>query len=249
MKMETLYNMIFKRKSFHVFKNLSHLTQEELQEIENHFKQLQPLKDDIQVEFKIVPKEHTSCKRGEYCVLFFSERKDGYLQNIGYLGAQLDLWFASKNIGVCWYGVGKTEVTPENDLGFVIMMAIGKVNENDFRKDYTKSKRKPMEEIWSGNSHQSIAEIVRFTPSTCNTQPWFVESEDHHLTIYRVKGRRGMMPADKVVYYNRIDIGIFLLFVEICLKHEDIAYTRTVFTDIVDEKVQVLTAKYTTNQS
>ena len=247
--MGSLYNMISKRKSFHVFKNLDHLTQEKLQEIENHFKQLQPLKDDIKIQLKIVPKEHTSCKRGEYCVLFFSEKKEDYLQNIGYLGGQLDLWLASKNVGVCWYGVGKTEITPENDLDFVIMMAIAKVDESDFRKDYTKSKRKPMDEIWNGDSHQSIAEIVRFTPSACNTQPWFVESEDHHLTVYRVKGKRGMMPADKVVYYNRVDMGIFLFFLELCIKHEGMAFTRTVFTDTVDKTARVLTAKYTMNHS
>ena len=30
-------------------------------------------------------------KRGqEYCILFYSEKKENYLQNIGYLGEQLD---------------------------------------------------------------------------------------------------------------------------------------------------------------
>lgn len=57
------------------------------------------------------------------------------------------------------------------------------------------------------------------------------------------------MPADKVVYYNRIDMGIFLLFIELCLKHEGMAFTRTVFVDTVDEKERVLTAKYVTNHS
>jgi len=239
--------MIFKRKSFHVFKNPGHLTQEVLQEIETHFQLLKPLKDDIQVNFKIVPKEKTSCKRGEYCVLFFSEKKDGYLQNIGYLGGQIDLWLASKNIATCWYGVGKTEIRTENDLDFVILMAIARVNETDFRKDYTKSKRKPLEAIWNGESNQSIAKIVRFTPSACNTQPWYVESKDNQLYVYRIRGKRGIMPADKVVYYNRIDMGIFLLFMELCLKHEGMAFTRTLFADTVDEKARVLTAKYTTN--
>jgi len=241
--------MIFKRKSFHVFKNPGHLTQEVLQEIETHFQLLQPLKDDIQVELKIVPKEETSCRRGEYCVLFFSEKSDGYLQNIGYLGAQLDLWLASKNVGVCWYGVGKTEITAENNLDFVIMMAIAKVNENDFRKDYTKSKRKPIENLWFGETYQNIAKIVRFTPSACNTQPWFVESKDNQLFVYRIRGKRGIMPADKVVYYNRIDMGIFLLFMELSLKQQGIAFTRTVFSDTIDEKERVLSAKYTTNHS
>lgn len=241
--------MIFKRKSFHVFKTPGHLEQDELLEIENHFKQLSPLKDDIQVELKIVPKEETSCRRGEYCVLFFSEKKDSFLQNIGYLGGQMDLWLASKNVGVCWYGVGKTVIKAENDLDFVIMMAIGKVDESNFRKDYTKSKRKPIEKLWRGEAYQNIAKIVRFTPSACNTQPWFVESGVDQLFVFRIKGKRGIMPADKVVYYNRIDMGIFLLFMELCLKQKGIAFTRTVFSDTVDKEEWVLTAKYTTNHS
>ena len=32
-----------------------------------------------------------------------------YLQNIGYLGEQLDLYLVSKNIGTLWFGIGKVE--------------------------------------------------------------------------------------------------------------------------------------------
>lgn len=36
------------------------------------------------------------------CLLFYSESKEGYLQNIGYLGEQIDLYLTSKNIGALW---------------------------------------------------------------------------------------------------------------------------------------------------
>lgn len=88
-----LYDMIFKRKSFHLFRNIGneHITEEELKDIEEEFYKLRPLVDDINVKIKIV-KDKTTCNRGqEYCILFYSERKDNYLQNIGYLGEQLDL--------------------------------------------------------------------------------------------------------------------------------------------------------------
>lgn len=48
---------------------------------------------------------------------------------------------------------------------------------------------------------------------------------------YGKPGKRGMMPADKVAYYNRIDIGIFLLFLKLCLKHSHIAFERTLYED------------------
>ena len=41
-----------------------------------------------------------------------------------------------------------------------------------------KSKRKELSEIWSGDNYLDIANIVRFTPSACNTQPWKVEATE-----------------------------------------------------------------------
>ena len=242
--MEQLYNMIFKRKSFHVFKGIKHLSEAELQEVEQQCRECKPWIDSIKVDFKIVPRTDTSCKRGEYCILLFSEIKDGYLQNIGYIGGQLDLWMAKKNIGACWYGMGKIKPVVCNSLNFVIMIAIEKADESEFRKDYTKSRRKPLKEIWDGEYYKDIAEVLRFTPSACNTQPWFVKSESNLLSIYRVKGKRGIMPADKVVYYNRIDIGIFLLYAEICLKHENMNFTRELYSDTADGDNQALIAAY-----
>lgn len=70
-----LYNMIFKRKSFHLFKNIGneHITEEELKDIETEFNRLKPLVDNIDVKIKI-EKDKTTCKRGqEYCILFYYE--------------------------------------------------------------------------------------------------------------------------------------------------------------------------------
>ena len=67
----SFYEMIFKRKSFHLFRNIGneHITDEELKDIEEKFKTLKPLDDSIKVKMKIV-KDSTSCRRGqEYCIL------------------------------------------------------------------------------------------------------------------------------------------------------------------------------------
>ena len=104
-----LYDMIFKRKSFHIFKDIGHIEDEELREIETYYDTLVPLVPNIRTVVRIVPGEETTCKRGqEYCILLYSEKKEHYLQNIGYLGQQLDLYLASKNIGALWFGIGKT---------------------------------------------------------------------------------------------------------------------------------------------
>ena len=244
-----LYQMIFKRKSFHLFRNIGNekITEEELKDIENKFKELKPLQEDIKVKIKIV-KDSTTCRRGqEYCILFYSEKKDNYLQNIGYLGEQLDLYLVSKNIGSLWFGIGKPEEQKLDGLDFVIMIAIAKVDSADkFRKDMYKSKRKELSEIWSGNNFIDIANIVRFAPSACNTQPWKVEATEKEIKVfrYRKEGKRGIMPKDKVIYYNQIDIGIFLCFLELCLEHNNINYKKELFIEKNHEQENNLTAIY-----
>lgn len=164
---DKLYDMIFKRKSFHLFRNIGneHITEEELKDIEEEFNKLKPLVAGINVKVKIV--------------------KDNYLQNIGYLGEQLDLYLVSKNIGTLWFGIGKPEEKRYEGLDFVIMIAIAKIDSEDkFRKDMFKSKRKNLEEIWNGDYYLDIANIVRFAPSSCNTQPWVVDSSKNELKVY-----------------------------------------------------------------
>ena len=65
---------------------------------------------------------------------------------------------------------------------------------------------------------------------------------------YKKQGKRGIMPIEKVIYYNRIDIGIFLFFLETCLIKESISYERELFEDLSDSEVEkTLSAKYRIN--
>ena len=129
-----LYSMIFKRKSFHLFRDIGSINPDELQCSEEKYDTFSPMIDGIQTDIRIVPADKTTCKRGqEYCILFYSEKKDNYLQNIGYIGEQLDLYLASLGIGALWLGIGKTEDPTYNGLDFVIMIAIAKVADDKFR--------------------------------------------------------------------------------------------------------------------
>ena len=246
---DKLYDMIFKRKSFHLFRNIGNekITETELKDVETEFNKFTPLAENIKVKMKIV-KDSTNCKRGqEYSILLYSEKRDNYLQNIGYIGEQLDLYLVSKNIGTLWFGIGRVEEKKLDDLDFVIMIAIAKVDSKDkFRKDMYKRKRKELSEIWNGNNYLDIANIVRFAPSACNTQPWIVYSSKNELKVYRyVKdGKRGIMPRNMVDYYSQIDIGIFLCFLDLCLIKNNLKYKRNLFVskNIDDEKK--LTAIY-----
>ena len=244
------YEMIFRRKSFHTFRNVGNesISENELNDIQNAYSELAPLNPEIKTAIRIVPEKETNCKRGgEYCILFYSEKKDGYLQNIGYIGEQLDLYLVSRNIGTLWLGIGKTKEEHFENMEFVIMFSIRKISDSSkYRKDMFKSKRKSVEEIWEGDQIPGVTDIVRFAPSACNSQPWHVKN-DGELSVYRYKkpGKRGIMPAEKVSFYNCIDIGIFICFLDICLGHSGIGFEKKLYSDDGEDKEFVLNAKYT----
>lgn len=246
MENKEYYEAIFKRKSFHIFRDTDVLNEKEIEDLKTFIETVVPLHPEIKTKIRIVPQSETTCKRGaQYCILFYSETKDGYLNNIGYIGEQIDLYLAAHDIGSLWFGIGKVDEKKYEDLDYVIMIAISKMRSDKFRKDMFKSKRKELSEIWQGEE-LNIANIVRFTPSACNTQPWYVENKDDVLSVYRYKkpGKRGIMPAVLVSYYNRIDIGIFLFILEVCLKNEGYSFERETFSDNDDEAERSLIAKY-----
>ena len=249
----TFYEMIFKRKSFHIFRNVggASIGEDELGDIKNAYSEFVPLVPEIRTVIRIIPEDRTTCRRGgEYCILLYSEKKDGYLQNIGYLGEQLDLYLVSRNIGTLWFGIGKTEEKSYEGMEFVIMFSVRKIRDDSrFRRDMFKSKRKRVEEIWEGEQIPGVSDIVRFAPSACNSQPWFVKN-DGELWVYRYRkpGRRGIMPADMVSFYNRIDIGIFICFMDICLEHSGIGFEKTLYSDAGNDEEYVLNARYRFDQ-
>ena len=246
---EQYYEAIFKRKSFHLFRNVGSdlISLEELEEIKEAYRSFETLRPDIRTALRILPAEKVSFKRdAEYCLLLYSEKKENYLMNMGYIGEQLDLYLTAHHIGSLWFGIGKPDEPVYDGLDYVIMIAVRKVkDETKFRKELYQSKRKPLEEIWEGND-LGIGNICRFAPSACNTQPWFVQNQDGILTVSRYKkpGKRGIMPASAVSYYNRIDVGIFLCFLEICLEKRGILFQRELFPDDGGDREYTVSARY-----
>ena len=235
------YEQLFKRKSFHFFVGGKPTDEEDLNSIREFIGEVTPLFPDIKTEIVLVKENETTCHRGaDYCILFYSEPKGEYLRNIGYMGEQIDLYLNSRGIGALWYGIGKPKAIRNNGLEYVIMIAFKRMPASSFRKDMYKSKRKPLEEIWSGDD-LGIANIVRFAPSACNTQPWYVENKEKELSIYRYKkpGKRGIMPVNKVMFYNKIDIGIFLFILEVCLKEKGISFDRQSLPDTDDSELEM----------
>ncbi len=224
--MKELYNMIFKRKSIRKFDAALSLKAEELVHIKHALTQLIPLDSEIKVRFEIVSRALTTAKYGEYCLLIYSEKKPHYLLNAGFLLEQMDLFFTAQEIGACWYGLAKTKQKMLDGLEYVMMLAFGKSSQQDFRRDISEFKRKSKEEIWQGEFDSDVMEAVRLAPSAMNTQSWRFVSDKQQIKVYRSNKIRSFIPVSFLGYFNTIDLGISLCFLEIALQYKGYQFER-----------------------
>lgn len=242
--MKELFDSVTKRKS--VRKYGAPLTQNELDYARDCLSQLSPLCPDIAVRFDIVPAAQTDCKfNADSCLLCYSERKGMWLANVGYMLEQWDLLLAARDIGVCWYGMGKAPDVPRQDgLQFAIMLCFGK-SADGFRSSADEFSRKS-EAFWTGDDADlyPVRDAVRLAPSAVNSQPWAVEQSGNCLKVYRKYGENLLLARRLAKYFNKIDIGIFLAFVDVALERYGYAFERQLLGDDGDEK-RALVATYT----
>ncbi len=230
MDTQNLYNTIFKRKSVRKY-DLTPLPEADLSKVSEHIQALKTLIPGVRSKIDILSsreiKNLTPVKAPHYLV-FFSEEKDGFLTNAGFILQQMDLFLSSNGIGSCWIGMAKPqrEILKKSELDFVIMLAFGKPKEPIYRKDIWEFKRKPLEEITNISGSNELLEPVRLAPSATNSQPWYFIGEDNKIHVYCIKAK-----ALKSVLYekvNKIDMGIALchlwIAAEYFQKNMDIIY-------------------------
>jgi nitroreductase len=101
-----LYETIFKRKSIRKYSQTL-LPEKELSKLSNFIKELKPLYPAIITEINIVtPKDVKGLIQvnAPYYIASFSETKNGYLLNMGFLLQQIDLYLSANGLGSCWQG-------------------------------------------------------------------------------------------------------------------------------------------------
>ena len=205
-----LEETIYKRRSIRKYDD-NPLEQETLDEIREFIGDIPVLNPDIKWSYEIVgPKNVKTLMRWKapHYLLIFSEPKQNYLQNIGFIFQQVDLFLQSKGIGACWIGAGspKNYENPNPEHEFVIMLAFGNpVGELYRNKD--QFKRKNLDEISDIADERLIP--ARLAPSAANSQTWyFKHNDDGSYDIYR--NRRRLNLNSRMVNWNKIDIGIAL---------------------------------------
>lgn len=218
-----LKDYIYKRKSTRKY-DMSPLPGELIAQIKNFANGVKPLYENIKTEYIISSdtKNILPVKAPHYFIIS-SEKKDGYLENVGFKFQQVDLYLSSLGLGSCWLGLARPGEKIDTNLEFVIILAFGKAAESPTR-ELSGFKRKPISEITNNNNIQ--LEPARLAPSASNGQPWYFINEGDLLHLYCVK--HGLIKSMMYEKMNKVDMGIVLahLFVSYPEKFEFIKATN-----------------------
>lgn len=208
-----LFDAIFKRKSVRKY-HMTQLTNETLEQLEAYIGTLNKLDEKINVEFEILSSENVKgmfAIKAPHYICIYSEKKEGYLVNAGFLMQQIDLYFSANNLGSCWLGMAKPDKgvpLTRNGLEFIVMLAFGSPAEPVHRTGKEQFKRNSLSEITSINDAEQLLEPVRLAPSATNSQPWFFSGEAKEVIVSRKK--LNLLKAQLLGRMNNIDTGIAL---------------------------------------
>ena len=200
-----LYPYIFKRRSVRKF-DMTPLRESQLHDIRTFAQTMLPLYPAIRVEYRLDSSVRNILPvKAPHNFIISSEAKEGYLENVGFLYQQMDLYLSSLGLGSCWLGMAKPTEPMETDLEFVIVLAFGKPKESAHR-NLPEFNRKPLDEIASGVD--SRLDAARLAPSASNTQNWYFVCADGKIHAYQ----KLLNPLKARFYdgFNRLDVGIAL---------------------------------------
>jgi len=170
---------------------------------------IQPLVEGIKVKAKVLKEREVKNKRSDYCIAFYSEDKPLSLENIGFIGQQLELELQSRGLGTCWWGMKKPkkDYKAVDELDCVITMTAGYPKSDEARAYPDDFKRKTAKDIIIGGTEpDNLIEAARIAPSAMNLQPWLIEKIGNRYDFY-LRPPKGFM--EKLMgNMRRIDMGI-----------------------------------------
>ena len=205
-----LEDTIYKRQSIRSYDEnpLDNQTLDEIRDFIDNAKELNP---NIKWSYEILSTENINTMmrwKAPHYLALFSEEKENYYQNIGFIFQQVDLYLQSREIGTCWIGMAspKGYKNPDKSQKFIIAISFGKSPENIYR-ELDQFKRKDLSQISDKADEKLIP--AQLAPSATNGQPWyFTHNGDNSYDLYRVN--RGMLRNKFMGKWAKIDTGIAL---------------------------------------
>ena len=165
---------------------------------------VKPLISEIRYSYKILTKDEVSIKTmwsAPYYLAIYSEKKENYGLNVGFIFQQLSLYMQSLNIGSCWVGMGSVK---KKNPEFIILISFGK--SNDLKRDISGFKRKSLSKI--SDAEDEKLKAAQLAPSAINLQPWYFKHTEEGYDVFKVK--HNIVKRKIVGKWNDIDIGIAL---------------------------------------
>ncbi len=229
-----LYEVMEKRKSIRKY-DMNPLDSVLLQQIKQYGEEVNPLIPDIRVKFNVYSYEEVKSLmaiKAPHYVGIYSEKKDNFLLNAGYMLQQMDLYLSANNLGSCWLGMAKPSAAlPEavDGLDFVIMLAFGNPKEEVHRSSKSEFKRKTLEEIREGSGYEEVLEAARLAPSARNSQTWYFICKEKEILVCRKPA--GFVSEHLMARLNTIDVGIAMCHLDLALENRALERNIT-FEDI-----------------
>jgi hypothetical protein len=216
MTQDGLYEAIFKRKSVREYAQ-GPLDADVLPEITSFMMGLRTAFSGIRTEVRIMTNADVWGMfkvDAPHFLVIFSEAKEGYLTNAGFMLQQMDLFFSTKGIGSCWQGGPKLtrKVTGVSDLEFIISIAFGSPAGDIRRKNVSEFERKPLAKMTDIKGHDHLLEAARLAPSAMNNQPWYFTGGNGIIHVHSARS----LVLDRM---NRISAGIALCHLWLAAVH------------------------------
>lgn len=172
--------------------------------IQEFIASVRPLNNGINYYYEILTRDEVNLGTrwsAPYYLALYSEKKDNYLENIGFVFQQVSLFMQGIGIGSCWVGLGSIK---KKNPEFVILMAFGKSDK--MTRNLVDFKRKGLEKI--SDSVDERLTPARLAPSAVNSQPWYFKHAGDGFDVYQVN--QNIIKRQFFKKWNPIDVGIAL---------------------------------------
>lgn len=187
---------------------------------------VKPLNEDIDYHYEILTRDNVNVRNrwaSPYYLTLYSEKKDNYGENLGFVFQQLCLHLQGLGIGNCWVGL---DVPKEKNPDFVISIAFGKSGRMTRNRD--EFKRKSLSKISDFEDEKLIP--AQLSPSAINSQPWYFKHDDAGFDVYCVK--HNVLKRKILGKWNHIDMGISLAHMYVANVNTFELYKKTNFENL-----------------
>ena len=170
--------------------------------IDEFMSNVKPLNEDIKYRYEFLKQNEVSSKmhfKAPYYLAIYSEIKENYIVNAGFIFQLLCLYLQSQGIGSCWLGLGSPK---KKDSEFVILISFGK--SDDMTRILDEFKRNNLSKI-SDEVDESLIP-AQLAPSAMNSQPWYFKHTVDGFDVYQVK--QNIIKRQLLKRWNPIDMGI-----------------------------------------